>query len=97
MARRASTSPAGSSVPAGSSTSSAPAGPPAESPTRSGSSGPGAWSSTASTVESGAGLLLGVLVWGWVILPFIKGGPTRVKDVLRAKFFNKAPDGTWLP
>lgn len=76
--------------------SSAPASPPKGS-TRSGSSAPGAWSSTAGTVESGAGVLLGALVWGWVILPFIKGGPTRVKDVLRAKFFNKAPDGTWLP
>lgn len=48
-------------------------------------------------VENGAGFLLAVLVWGWVIMPFLHGGTTGVKNMLRAKFLNKAPDGAWLP
>lgn len=51
----------------------------------------------SSTVDSGAGFILGLLVWGWVVLPFLTGGPTGVRNVLRAKFFNKAADGSWLP
>ena len=51
----------------------------------------------SSTVDSGAGFVLGLLVWGWVILPFLTGGPTAVRYTLRAKFFNKAADGSWLP
>lgn len=50
-----------------------------------------------SAVDDGAGWVLGLLVWGWVALPFIKGGPAGVKKVLMAKFFNKAADGSWLP
>lgn len=41
--------------------------------------------------------MLGLLFWGWVALPFIRGGPTEVKRVLKAKFLNKAGDGSWLP
>ncbi|WP_173079343.1 hypothetical protein [Phytohabitans rumicis] len=48
-------------------------------------------------VNQGAGFLLGLLAWGWIGLPLLRGGPEEVRDVLRAKFFNKAPDGTWLP
>lgn len=48
-------------------------------------------------MDSGAGFILGLLVWGWVALPFLTGGPAAVRDTLRAKFFNKAADGTWLP
>jgi len=44
-----------------------------------------------------SGFFLAVLVWGWVVLPALQGGPGRVRDTLRAKFFNKAPDGSWLP
>jgi hypothetical protein len=50
-----------------------------------------------SMVDSGAGFVLGLLVWTWIGLPFLKGGPKGVKDMLRAKFLNKAPDGSWLP
>lgn len=58
----------------------------------------GSSGSTASAVvDGGAGLVLGVLVWVWVVLPFLKGGPTQVKDVLRAKFLNRSADGEWLP
>lgn len=54
-------------------------------------------SSAGSFVSSGAGFVLGLLVWTWVGLPFLQGGPTAVKNMLRAKFLNKAPDGSWLP
>lgn len=50
-----------------------------------------------AVAATGAGWLLGLLLWAWVGLPFIKGGPTGVKNVWRAKFFNKAPDGSELP
>jgi hypothetical protein len=48
-------------------------------------------------VDNGAGIILALLLWSWVGLPLIQGGPAKVRDVLRAKFTNKAPDGTWLP
>lgn len=44
-----------------------------------------------------SGFLLGLLVWGWVVLPFLRGGTTGVKDVWRAKWLNKGPSGQWLP
>lgn len=43
-----------------------------------------------------AGGVLGLFFWSWVMLPLIQHGPTGVKDMLRAKFFNKGPDGKWL-
>ena len=46
---------------------------------------------------AGAGWVLGVLLWGWVVLPFVKGGPAQVGKTLRAKFLNQAPDGSQLP
>ena len=49
------------------------------------------------TVGNAAGFVLGLLFWGWVILPLVHGGPTEVRNVIRAKFLNKAPDGSWLP
>jgi hypothetical protein len=48
-------------------------------------------------VTDGAGWVLGLLLWGWVGMPFLKGGPAQVKKVWMAKFFNKAPDGSFLP
>lgn len=48
-------------------------------------------------VDQGAGIVLGVLFYLWVVLPFLDGGTKGVRDVIRAKFLNKAPDGTWLP
>lgn len=57
----------------------------------------GAATSPGSVADNGAGLILALLVWGWVILPLLQGGPSQVKDVVRAKFLNKASDGTWLP
>ncbi|HTF08535.1 MAG TPA: hypothetical protein VK659_10240 [Asanoa sp.] len=69
----------------------------------SGGRGGRSWSPPSITappsVQDGAGFVLGALFWVWVALPFIKSGgkPAAVRDVLRAKFLNKAPDGSWLP
>jgi hypothetical protein len=38
-----------------------------------------------------------VLLFGWVVMPFVQGGPSKVKALFKAKFTNKAPDGSWLP
>jgi hypothetical protein len=54
-------------------------------------------SRAATVANGGAGFILGLLVWGWVIMPLIHGGPTGVRNTLKAKFFNKRPDGSWLP
>ena len=48
------------------------------------------------SVDDGAGVLLGFLVW-IAVLNYIQGGPTKVKQLLKAKFFNQAPDGSELP
>lgn len=53
--------------------------------------------SAPAAVNAGAGWVLGLLLWGWIILPFVKGGPAGVKNVFLAKFLNKAPDGSRLP
>lgn len=50
-----------------------------------------------SGADSGASFVLGLLVWGWLVLPFLRGGMPEVRKTIRAKFVNKAPDGTWLP
>ncbi len=49
------------------------------------------------TADSIAGFLLGLMAWSWLGLPFLRGGASEVKKTLKAKFFNKAPDGSWLP
>jgi hypothetical protein len=51
----------------------------------------------SDAADQGAGFILGILLWGWVILPLIQGGPTQVRNVWRAKFLNRGPDGQWLP
>lgn len=43
-----------------------------------------------------SGVVLAVIVWGWIVSPYLTGGTAGVKDTLRAKFFNKGPDGGWL-
>lgn len=50
-----------------------------------------------STVQDGAGVVLGFLVWVWVVLPYLNGGASNVGAVLKAKFTNKGPDGSDLP
>jgi hypothetical protein len=72
--------------------------PPAKSstkPTTAGTSG----SSTDSRlgVSDAGGAVLALLFWSWMVLPMLQGGPDRMKNVLRAKFFNKGPKGEWLP
>ena len=49
------------------------------------------------SLDDGAGVLLGFIVYGWFVLPLVTGGPSAVKNVLRAKFFNKDAQGNWLP
>lgn len=51
----------------------------------------------ASGVQGGAGFLLALIAWGWVVMPFLEGGPAQIHKVLKAKFLNRAPDGSWLP
>jgi len=68
-----------------------PADPPSTRDDRSGGS------AAAGYAQEGAGWVLGLLLWAWVALPFLKGGPTQVKNVWRAKFLNQAPDGSPLP
>lgn len=46
---------------------------------------------------SPGGFLLGVVAYGWVVLPFVQGGPRRVRAVWAAKFLNRGPDGKPLP
>lgn len=48
-------------------------------------------------VADASGALLAVVVWSWLVLPFLQGGRDRVRDMLRAKFLNKGSDGSWLP
>ena len=54
------------------------------------------------------GAVLALLLWGWVVLPYLgvtftsqgkqtsTSGVAGIKDVWRAKFLNKGPDGSWL-
>jgi hypothetical protein len=44
----------------------------------------------------GAGVLLGFLLWVWVALPLISGGPSEVRAVWSAKLTNRTPDGQVL-
>lgn len=49
-------------------------------------------------VSAGAGFILALMFWTWIALPFLNnGGVTGVRAQLKAKFTNKAPDGSWLP
>jgi hypothetical protein len=47
-------------------------------------------------VDDGAGFLLGLALWA-LTLAYLRGGSHAVKDLIRAKFVNKAHDGSWLP
>jgi hypothetical protein len=48
------------------------------------------------SVDDGAGLILGLMVWV-VVLNFIRNGPDGVKTLLRAKFLNQGPGREPLP
>jgi hypothetical protein len=50
----------------------------------------------SGTAHDASWAALGFLTWGWVVMPFLKGGPGEVKKVLMAKFFNKRPDGSYF-
>lgn len=61
-----------------------------------GAAGGGGPVSAPRWADTGAEVILGVLVWGLVVLPFLRGGPAEVKKMLLAKFFNMKPDGGYL-
>lgn len=52
--------------------------------------------SKGSVQHEAAGFVLGAFFWCWVVLPFLSGGPTAVKNTLRAKFVNEGADGKQL-
>lgn len=76
----------------------APAAPPAESAAQ---QQPAETKPAPAPASSGGGsagpFILGVLAYAWVVLPLIQGGPSRVKDVWRAKWLNRGPKGQVLP
>lgn len=92
-ARKRSTS---SSSTSSSSTPPAKASPPPPAAAGASGGGGGGGFSAPKWVDHGAGAILGVVVWAWVVLPFLKDGPDGVKRMLLAKFFNKGPDGKAL-
>lgn len=75
-------------------TPAAPKVPAAPAPAPAGETSPAAGSGVG---RDAGGFLLAALLWGWVILPYLAGGTTTVKDTIRAKFINKGPKGDWLP
>jgi hypothetical protein len=73
------------------------AGAPAQ-PERTGASTPRSIAQpSGGPAAQGSWFLLGLLLWGWVVLPFLKGGMGEMRAVLRAKFFNRDKKGGWLP
>lgn len=48
-------------------------------------------------IDDASGFVLGLLAWSWLILPMLNGGPSAVRDILRAKFVNKDSNGDPLP
>lgn len=54
-------------------------------------------SSGSLSISDGSGFALALLVGGWVVLPLLQGGPAAMRNLWRAKFFNKGPDGQALP
>jgi hypothetical protein len=70
---------------------------PASPPTRRPAPAPTIALSAPQPVHDAAGFLLALVLWGWVILPFVEAGPYGVKKVIKAKFMNQTADGKWLP
>jgi hypothetical protein len=53
--------------------------------------------SSRLSVSDASGFTMALLFGGWVVLPLLNGGPAAMRNVWRAKFFNKGPDGSDLP
>lgn len=49
------------------------------------------------SVTDGSGFVMALLVVGWVVLPLLNGGPAAMRNLWRAKFFNKDAKGDPLP
>jgi hypothetical protein len=56
----------------------------------------GSYEVSGVSVDDGAGLILGLMVWV-VVLNFIRNGPDGVRALLRAKFLNQGPGKEPLP
>lgn len=93
--------PAGNRAPAAAAPPPRPSSSTSPPPRSSSTARPSRWQVGAAGVgaaaNGAAGFALALLFWGWVALPMIRGGPTEVRNVLRAKFINKGPDGRPLP
>lgn len=50
-----------------------------------------------SLSNEAGGFVLALLLWGWIVRPYLAKGVPGVKATLMAKFFNKKLDGTELP
>lgn len=71
-----------------------PAPAPADPPPASPGGGPSLPSLTISpAAQTGSGFLLGLFLWGWVGLPYLRGGGSEVRRTLAAKFLNKTSQG----
>jgi hypothetical protein len=57
-----------------------------------------AWPSTFGRAgDDAASVILGLLIWGWVVRPYLAGGTAGIKHMFRAKFLNQGKDGSQLP
>lgn len=68
-----------------------------DTPAPAASSPPRSYPRVRVIADEGAGVVLAFLAWVWVAQPLLRGGPSAVRDVLRAKFVNKDAGGKWLP
>jgi hypothetical protein len=44
---------------------------------------------SSGAAQTGSGFVLGLFFWGWVALPYLRGGAPEVRKTLLAKFLNK--------
>jgi hypothetical protein len=44
---------------------------------------------SSGAAQTGSGFVLGLFFWGWVALPYLRGGAPEVRRTLLAKFLNK--------
>lgn len=62
---------------------------------------PAASAGDGLSVGDASGFMLGFLLWGWIVLPWVTAadgvsGPDAVRNVWRAKWLNKGPGGDRL-